>query len=78
VTSEPWKGPLVPGRIALVTGGAGAIGAATCRALADHGADLVVVDIDATRVEATVAEVEARGQRALGVVIDLTTDEGPG
>ena len=28
---EAWNGPLVPDRIAVVTGGAGAIGAATCR-----------------------------------------------
>jgi 2-hydroxycyclohexanecarboxyl-CoA dehydrogenase len=69
-----WNGPLVAGRIALVTGGAGAIGAATCRALADHGADVVVVDIDAGRVATTVAEVEARGRKALGIVTDLTLD----
>jgi 2-hydroxycyclohexanecarboxyl-CoA dehydrogenase len=76
---EPaWNGPLVPDRIALVTGGAGAIGAATCRALADHGADVVVVDIDEPRVAATVADVEARGRNAVGVVVDLTDDAAPG
>lgn len=69
-----WQGPLVPGRVALVTGGAGAIGAQSCLALADHGADVVVVDIDAARTAATVAEVEARGRRALGIVRDLTGD----
>jgi NAD(P)-dependent dehydrogenase (short-subunit alcohol dehydrogenase family) len=70
----PWEGPLAAGRIALVTGGAGAIGAASCRALADHGADVVVVDSHAERTAATVAEVEARGRRALGIVADLTLD----
>jgi NAD(P)-dependent dehydrogenase (short-subunit alcohol dehydrogenase family) len=69
-----WQGPLVEGRVAYVTGGAGAIGAQSCLALADHGADVVVVDIDAGRTAATVAEVEARGRRALGVVADLTED----
>jgi NAD(P)-dependent dehydrogenase (short-subunit alcohol dehydrogenase family) len=69
-----WQGPLVEGRVAYVTGGAGAIGAESCFALADHGADVVVVDIDARRTEATVAEVEARGRRALGIVTDLTED----
>jgi NAD(P)-dependent dehydrogenase (short-subunit alcohol dehydrogenase family) len=72
-----WDGPLCAGRVALVTGGAGAIGAATCRALADHGADVVVVDIDAERTAAVVAEVEARGRRALGIVSDLTLDGTP-
>lgn len=69
-----WTGPLCRGRTALVTGGAGAIGAAACRALADHGADVVVVDIDGARTAATVAAVEATGRRALGVVRDLTRE----
>jgi 2-hydroxycyclohexanecarboxyl-CoA dehydrogenase len=73
-----WNGPLVPDRVALVTGGAGAIGAATCRALADHGAEVVVVDIDEARVTATVADVEARGRNALGIVVDLTDDGAAG
>jgi NAD(P)-dependent dehydrogenase (short-subunit alcohol dehydrogenase family) len=72
-----WEGPLCGGRVALVTGGAGAIGAATCRALADHGADVVVVDVDAERTAAVVADVEARGRRALGIVADLTLDGTP-
>jgi 3-oxoacyl-[acyl-carrier protein] reductase len=63
------------GRVALVTGGAGAIAGAICRRLADEGADVVVADRDADRTDAVVAEVEARGRRGLGVVTDLT-DEG--
>lgn len=63
------------GRVALVTGGAGAIAGAICRRLADDGADVVVADRDADRTDAVVAEVEARGRRGLGVVTDLT-DEG--
>jgi NAD(P)-dependent dehydrogenase (short-subunit alcohol dehydrogenase family) len=34
-------------RTAIVTGGASGIGAATCRVLADRGADVVVADLDA-------------------------------
>ena len=67
-------GPLAEGRIALVTGGGGAIGAASCRLLAEHGADVVVVDIDADRTAAAAAEVESQGRRALGIVADLTVD----
>jgi 2-hydroxycyclohexanecarboxyl-CoA dehydrogenase len=74
----PWNGPLAAGRVALITGGAGTIGAASARALADHGADVVVVDSDTERVDATVAEVEQRGRRAMGIVSDLTQDGAAG
>jgi 2-hydroxycyclohexanecarboxyl-CoA dehydrogenase len=70
-----WNGPLVPGRVALVTGGAGAIGAASSRALADHGAAVAVVDINGDRVAATVRDLEGRGARALGITADLTDRE---
>ena len=33
-------------RTAIVTGGAGGIGAETCRVLAERGADVVVADLD--------------------------------
>jgi len=44
VCSRP--GPLLQGRRALVTGGAGGIGAAVTTAFAAHGADVLVVDVD--------------------------------
>ena len=72
--TSPWQYPLVAGRTALVTGGAGSIGAATCRALAEHGADVAVADIDADRTAAVVADVEGHGRRAVGIVTDLTAD----
>lgn len=39
-------GALLPGRRAIVTGGAAGIGAAVARAFAAHGADVLVVDVD--------------------------------
>ena len=66
-----WDGPLCPDRVALVTGGAGAIGAASCRALSDHGASVVVVDIHAERTAEVVREL---GGEAHGIVADLTVD----
>jgi NAD(P)-dependent dehydrogenase (short-subunit alcohol dehydrogenase family) len=72
--SQRWQGPLVAGRVAVVTGGGGGVGRAVCAALADHGADVVVVDHDDERLAAGVANVESRGQRALGLHLDLTVD----
>lgn len=71
--SDHWT-DLAAGRVALVTGGAGSIGTASCVALADQGADVVVADIDADRTAEAVDAVEAHGRRALGIVADLTPD----
>ena len=66
--------PNVEGRVALVTGGAGAIGGASALTLAAHGADVVVADIAADRVEEIVGAVRAMGRQAIGIVDDLTLD----
>ncbi|MCD9624048.1 SDR family NAD(P)-dependent oxidoreductase [Rhabdothermincola salaria] len=65
-------GPLLQGRVALVTGGGGAIGAASAQVLAAHGADVAVVDVVAERVDEAVEGIERQGGRGLGIVADLT------
>lgn len=57
--------PRALGRVAIVTGAAGAIGSASARALAREGADLVLVDVRSTR--ATAKAVRAEGRRAVEV-----------
>jgi NAD(P)-dependent dehydrogenase (short-subunit alcohol dehydrogenase family) len=59
------------GKVALVTGAAGQIGAATALRLADLGATVAVADRDPSSVEALAAECERRSeQSALAVGID--------
>ena len=64
------------GRVALITGGARGIGAATARRLAADGADIVIVDLDADAAALTAKEIaEATGRRALGFGADVTDRE---
>jgi len=60
------------GKVAIVTGGAGAIGRVYGRALAEAGAAVVAADLDADGAERAAAELIADGHRALGVRLDIT------
>ena len=51
--------PVLQGRVVMVTGGAGAIGLATAKAFADLGANCILVDLDAGRLETAVGELGA-------------------
>src|ERR1044071_7192196 len=59
------------GRVAIVTGAAGAIGRATALCLASHGASVVVADLNGDGANATVAGIEDAGGRAIAVVTDI-------
>ncbi|HUW02822.1 MAG TPA: SDR family NAD(P)-dependent oxidoreductase [Acidimicrobiales bacterium] len=59
------------GRVAVVTGGANGIGRAIVEALLDEGATVVIADIEEPVLEATVAELSARGT-VVGVRTDVS------
>ena len=60
-------------RTALVVGGGGGgIGSAVCHRLADAGADIIALSAVAADLVTTREEVEARGQRCLDAVVDVT------
>jgi len=48
-------------RVALVAGGAGYLGSAVCRGLLQHGARVVIADIDVTRAERRAEELGGTG-----------------
>ncbi|MEO8605080.1 MAG: SDR family NAD(P)-dependent oxidoreductase [bacterium] len=62
-------------RVAVITGGAGGIGMAMARAFAARGASLVLADLDAAALQASVAELQGSGAKALGVRTDVTKPE---
>jgi NAD(P)-dependent dehydrogenase (short-subunit alcohol dehydrogenase family) len=64
-------GPLLADRVAVVTGGGGGIGAATSRLFAEHGARVVVADIDGERAQRCVDEIAGCGGSALAAVTDV-------
>jgi rhamnose utilization protein RhaD (predicted bifunctional aldolase and dehydrogenase)/NAD(P)-dependent dehydrogenase (short-subunit alcohol dehydrogenase family) len=57
------------GQVMLVTGGAGAIGAATAKLFADYGAHVVVVDLDGDKAADAAKKA---GNNSIGVGADIT------
>jgi NAD(P)-dependent dehydrogenase (short-subunit alcohol dehydrogenase family) len=63
------------GEVAFITGGGGAVGAATGVAYARAGAAVVLADRDHAAAERAAAEVKAAGGRALALEVDVARDD---
>jgi 3-oxoacyl-[acyl-carrier protein] reductase len=64
--------PDLAGKVAVVTGGSGAIGGATCRLLAANGAKVAVNGRDRARIDTVVDAIRAADGEAIGVTGDCT------
>ena len=62
-------------RVAVVSGAARGMGRAMAVALAGAGADLLLVDRDATGADSTAEEVRSLGRRAVVVTLDVSEPE---
>ena len=60
------------GKVAVITGGAGGIGRAMGERFAAEGMKLVLADIQAPTLDATVAELRDSGVEVIGVVTDVS------
>jgi meso-butanediol dehydrogenase / (S,S)-butanediol dehydrogenase / diacetyl reductase len=62
----------VQDRVVVVTGGAGGIGRAACRAIAGEGGKVVVADLDEAAARGVADEIIAAGGVATSVRVDVT------
>ena len=63
------------GKVALVTGGAYGMGAATARLMAEQGARVMIGDLLEDEGQARVAEIEAAGGTAMFQRLDVTSED---
>lgn len=64
----------VQGKIAVITGGASGIGRATGFLFGEHGAIVVIADIDKEAAIETAKEINSLGALAIGVGLDVTKE----
>jgi NAD(P)-dependent dehydrogenase (short-subunit alcohol dehydrogenase family) len=62
------------GRVAILTGAGGGLGAEAARVLAMHGAQVAIVDIDGAAAQRVAAEIEGQGGQALAVQCDVSLE----
>ena len=65
----------VAGKVALISGGAGGIGAATAKLLAEEGAAVVIADLLEGEGRATEAMIAESGGKAMFVNLDVTSED---
>jgi NAD(P)-dependent dehydrogenase (short-subunit alcohol dehydrogenase family) len=67
------KGKL-DGRVAILTGAGGGLGAEAARVLAAHGARVAIADIDGEGARRVAAGIEAQGGEALALQCDISSE----
>ena len=68
---------LLQGRVAVITGSGRGIGAATAKLFAEHGAKVVVSDLDAEPAQAVAEDIRQAGGDAVELCGDMTDPQFP-
>src|SRR3954467_8101546 len=62
-------------KVAYITGAASGIGREIAVVFAREGAHIVIADLNKDAADATAAELSANGPKAIGVAVDVTSEE---
>lgn len=62
-------------RVAVVTGGAGGIGSAVCRAFAGQGVGVAIADMDAVSATELASEIATTGRDAIALEVEITSEQ---
>lgn len=63
------------GRVAIITGAGGGLGAECARVLSAHGASIAVADINGEAAEAVAESLRVAGGQALGIRTDVSSED---
>ena len=63
------------GKVALITGAASGIGKAIAELYAKNGAAVAIADINQQAADAAAAEIKAAGGKAIGIEMDVTSED---
>ena len=67
-------GNRLAGKVCLITGGSGGIGAATAQVFYDEGASVAIVDLDQDAIERTASAIDPGRDRVSGVAANLVDE----
>ncbi len=62
-------------KVAFITGSASGIGKEIALLFAQEGAKIVIADLNKAAADATAAELKAKGAQAIGVAVDVTSED---